>query len=81
MLDEPVWDKLHKITVPTLIVAGENDNLIPNPFLHGGNTSTVMNGGKEKIKNAKLTMLPQTGHMLIVEKPKELAEEIKTFVK
>ena len=81
MLDEPVWDRLDKITFPTLIVAGENDNLIPNPFLHGGKTSDVMNIGKEKIKNAKLTMLPQTGHMLIVERPVELADEIQKFVK
>lgn len=81
MLDEPVWDKLDRISFSTLIVAGENDNLIPNPFLHGGTTIDVMNAGKEKIKNAKLTMLPQTGHMLIVERPKELVQEIEKFVK
>ncbi|MGQ9806004.1 MAG: alpha/beta fold hydrolase [Chlorobiales bacterium] len=81
MLDEPVWDKLDRISFSTLIVAGENDNLIPNPFLHGGTTSDIMNFGKEKIKHAKLVMLPQTGHMLIVERPKELAQEIEKFVK
>lgn len=81
MLDEPVWDKLDRISFSTLIVAGENDNLIPNPFLHGGSTIDVMKAGKEKIKNAKLTMLPQTGHMLIVERPKELVQEIEKFVK
>ncbi|MFQ3599450.1 MAG: alpha/beta hydrolase [Chloroherpetonaceae bacterium] len=37
--------------------------------------------GKEKIKGSKLIMLPQTGHMLIVERPKELANEIATFAK
>jgi pimeloyl-ACP methyl ester carboxylesterase len=62
-----------------LIVAGENDNLIPNPFLHGGKTVDVMNIGKEKIKRSKLVMLPETGHMLIVERAKELVEEIGKF--
>jgi pimeloyl-ACP methyl ester carboxylesterase len=79
MLDEPVWDKLERITFPTLIVAGENDNLIPNPFLHGGKTIDVMNIGKEKIKRSKLVMFPETGHMLIVERAKELVEEIGKF--
>lgn len=81
MLDEPVWDKLDKIAVPTLIVAGENDNLIPNPFLHGGKTIDVMRIGKEKIKNAKLAMLPETGHMVIIERARELVEEVSKFAK
>jgi pimeloyl-ACP methyl ester carboxylesterase len=38
-----------------------------------------MNIGKEKIKRSKLVMLPETGHMLIVERAKELVEEIGKF--
>ncbi|MDX2128819.1 MAG: alpha/beta hydrolase [Chloroherpetonaceae bacterium] len=81
MLDEPVWDKLDRINFPTLIIAGENDNLIPNPFLHGGKTIDVMKIGEEKIKGSKLIMLPETGHMLVIERAKELASEIESFLK
>jgi pimeloyl-ACP methyl ester carboxylesterase len=81
MLDEPVWEKLDQIALPTLIVAGENDNLIPNPFLHGGKTRDVMMFGQEKIKNSKLVMIPETGHMLIIERSDVLVQEIAKFVK
>jgi pimeloyl-ACP methyl ester carboxylesterase len=36
MLDEPTYSKLGKISVPTLIVYGKYDGLIPNAYLHPG---------------------------------------------
>lgn len=36
MIDEPTWNKLNKISHPTLIIYGDKDGLIPNPYLHPG---------------------------------------------
>ncbi len=69
MVDEPVWMKLEKINVPTVIIGGEKDNLIPNPYLHGGRTEDVMRIGEEKIPQATLHMVPKAGHMLQIERP------------
>ncbi|PIO47452.1 MAG: alpha/beta hydrolase [[Chlorobium] sp. 445] len=81
MLDEYVWDKLGKIQAPTLVLAGENDNLIPNPFLHGGRTREVMEQGVKAMPNAKLLMLPQTGHMIQIERSAEVSEAILNFLR
>lgn len=81
MLDEYVWDKLGNISAPTLVIAGENDNLIPNPFLHGGRTRNVMEQGAKAIPNAKLLMIPQAGHMIQIERSTEVSEAIANFLR
>ncbi len=78
MIEEPVWMKLEKITVPTVIIGGENDNLIPNPYLHGGRTADVMKHGQERIPNAVMHMVHDAGHMLQIEKPAEVNRLILT---
>lgn len=80
MLDGYVWDKLHTIAIPTLVIAGENDNLIPNPFLHGGRTRDVMEQGVAAMKNAKLIMVPECGHMIQMEKSEVVNQAIAAFV-
>lgn len=72
MIDEPVWQRLGSINVPVTIVVGENDNLIPNPYLHGGRTRTVMEAGASTIPDARLYMLECTGHMLQIEQPEQV---------
>ncbi|MDT8323315.1 MAG: alpha/beta hydrolase [Bacteroidota bacterium] len=69
MIEEAVWMKLGEIHVPTVIIAGEHDNLIPNPYLHGGRTVDVMRIGEEAIPQATLHMVPDAGHMLQIERP------------
>jgi pimeloyl-ACP methyl ester carboxylesterase len=81
MVEEPVWMKLEKINVPTLIIGGEKDNLIPNPYLHGGCTSSVMREGAERIPGATLHMVADAGHMLQIEKPQEVNRRILDFVR
>ncbi len=72
MIEEPVWQKLGSINVPVTIVGGENDNLIPNPYLHGGRTRSVMEAGASAIPDARLYMLENTGHMLQIEQPEQV---------
>jgi len=80
MIDEPVWMDLEKITVPVMIVGGANDNLIPNPYLHGGFTEPIMRRGAEEMPNAELHMLPHTGHMLQIERPEKVNRLILDFL-
>jgi len=67
MLDEPTQDRLGEITQPTMIVFGENDGLIPNPYLHGGYTRDVARIGDEEIPNSDLLMVEKAGHFVQFE--------------
>ena len=80
MVDNPVIDYLQDIKVPTLILFGENDNLIPNRYLNPGRTIDIANYGASKIKNSKLVMLPKTGHFLMFEKPDVFNKETSEFL-
>jgi len=66
----PYW--LHRIDVPTLVVWGENDQIVPfachRPYL-------------EQIPSARLNALPQTGHALPVERADEIVETLNAFHK
>lgn len=81
MLDSPVFDRLEDIPHPTLVLFGENDNLIPNRFLHGGPTVDVAEGGANKLPNAELVMLPHCGHFVQFEKAAETNAAILSFLR
>ena len=81
MVDNPVIDYLQDIKVPTLILFGENDNLIPNRYLNPGRTVEIAKYGASKIHNSKLVMIPKTGHFLMFEKPKVFNKETIDFIK
>ena len=59
-----VRQNLHRVSVPTLIVYGEDDRLIPNPYLHGGRARDVMIYGATHIRDVLLFPLPGCGHMV-----------------
>lgn len=81
MVDQPVIDFLEKIDKPTLILFGENDNLIPNPYLNGGRTIDVAMKGHNRIKNSKLVMIPECGHFLQFEKQDYFNTAVIDFIK
>ena len=80
MIDSPVYDRLGDINQRTLVLFGENDNLIPNRFLHGDETATVAVPGAAKLPNAELRMLPKCGHFVQFEKPEETNQAIEAFL-
>lgn len=80
MVDEPVLSFLEKINKPTLVVFGENDNLIPNRFLNPGKTRKIAENGVSGIKGSKLVMLPKTGHFLQFENPEGFNNAVKAFI-
>lgn len=81
MIEEPVWQKLDRLALPILVLAGENDNLIPNPYLHGGTTRGVMEEGIARFPSAELHMIPCAGHMIQIEKPDVVNEVMVSFIR
>jgi len=60
-----------KINCPTLCILGDKDKMVS------------LDKGKqmaEKIKNSKLEVLKECGHMIIFEKAFEMREIVKNFV-
>ncbi len=80
MVNEPVLTFLNKIIQPTLIVFGENDNLIPNRFLNPGSTRKIAEAGAAQIPGSRLVVLPKTGHFLQFEASKTFNNEIRNFI-
>ena len=69
---ETVGDKVAAITIPTLVVWGQNDPLVP------------LADGKDfaaKIPGAKLVIVPKCGHAPSIEKPEEFIAAVEPFLK
>jgi len=69
--DVNMTKELEKITCPALIVCGKEDTLKPVKF------SEII---AENIKNSKLKIIPDCGHVTIFEQPQELNRLIKDFL-
>lgn len=81
MLDEPTYNTIAGLQVPTLIVYGKYDGLIPNSYLNPGFPSDVFLQGAAKIKNSKLVELNDCGHMIMIEKADEFNKVVLDFLK
>jgi len=81
MVSEPVIDYLSQINKPTLILFGENDNLIPNRYLNPGFTEPIAKHGASQIKDSQLFMIEKCGHFLMFEKPEVFNQKVKEFLK
>jgi pimeloyl-ACP methyl ester carboxylesterase len=75
-----VRDSLGQVAVPTLIVYGEDDRLIPSPFLHGGWARDVMRYGHEHIPGSKLVGLAGCGHTVQMDCPAEYNPQVLAFL-
>ena len=67
----PLDPELHAITAPTLIVASENDRHCPPK------AAEIIASG---IAGSRLEIIPGAGHAIPVEKPRELANLINSFL-
>lgn len=82
MLDEPVLPRLSDLKLPTLIVFGQNDQLIPNKLLHPTlNTRMVAEIGTKAIADSQLSLLSNCGHFAQWECADKVAGEIQEFLK
>jgi len=79
MLDEPVLDRLAGVRVPTLVVFGREDRLVPNRWLHRENTSVFARTAADALPNAELVIVPNAGHMVQFERPAAWNAAVLTF--
>jgi pimeloyl-ACP methyl ester carboxylesterase len=66
-----LMNEVEKIDLPALIVCGDDDQLTPvkySQFLYS------------RIKGSRLEVLPNGGHMVMMESPHEFNEKIKEFI-
>ena len=71
LASETVQGKLGGITIPTLVVWGGNDELVP---LSDGQDYAA------KIANAKLVIVPECGHAPSIEKPEQFLSAVEQFL-
>jgi pimeloyl-ACP methyl ester carboxylesterase len=69
--DAELAPHLARITVPSLAVTGENDP---------GSTPDMTRRLAEALPSCRAVIIPGARHMLPVERPKELAEALTTFI-
>lgn len=67
----PIRDRLGEITCPTLIVWGEEDRLVP-----------VRDASEFEwlILDARKVVYPDTGHMVMLERPERFNEDLRSFI-
>lgn len=66
-----VMDRLAEIDLPTLVVCGTEDQMTPLRYVqHMANN----------IPNARMVAIPQAGHMVMLEKPDEIAAIVADFL-
>ena len=63
--------EVEKIVLPTLILCGEDDQLTPVKY------SQFL---QSRIKGSKLEVLPNAGHMVMMESPQVFNEKIREFI-
>lgn len=81
MLDTPVASRLGELETPVLILFGKEDQLIPNRYLHPGlTTEGLAKSGQQAIPQSQLIMLPDAGHLLMVEQPEAFNKALKNFL-
>jgi pimeloyl-ACP methyl ester carboxylesterase len=59
--------RLYRIKARTVVVWGDSDRLVPPFYAHGF---------KKGIAGAELVSIPEAGHMVVLEKPEQVAEAI-----
>jgi len=81
MIDGYVYDRLDQINQETLILWGENDELIPNRYLHAGWTKDIAKIGEDEIPNNETFLFPKCGHFVQFEKADDTNEAILNFMR
>ncbi len=68
-----LWHAVANLTVPTLVIAGENDRLTP--------PAHARRIAEELPDPVGLIELPETGHMGPLERPREIADALRALVR
>lgn len=65
------WDEIDSINAPTLIIWGEQDQVIPV------SDAKIFNA---KIKNSKMILYPNIGHLPMEENPDQISKDLDAFI-
>ena len=66
-----VSERLHEVRIPTLVMHGTEDRLIP---------STNSEQLASHITGARLILYPEAGHLFFIEKADEVNRDIRAFL-
>ncbi len=66
-----IMEGLNKIRFPTLVICGQDDQLTPVRY------SQYL---ADQISKAELKIIPEAGHMVMLEQPQSVADELSAFV-
>lgn len=80
MLDHPVDDLLPGIAVPTLVVFGTADRMIPNPVFTGARTRAIAERGVERLRDARLVLIDGAGHTVHHDAPEAFNQAVTDFL-
>ena len=80
MLDKQVFKHLKEINNKTLVFFGENDQLIPNRFLHPVTTKEIAEKGAKQMKHAEVMTFKNTGHFVHIEQAELVNSKIVQFM-
>jgi len=80
MLDYPVAHRLGALSVPTLLVFGTDDRMIPNGVFTGGRTRSVAEKGARLIPDCELVMLDGAGHTVHHDDPVGFNTAVRKFL-
>lgn len=81
MVDFPAWPVSEAVAVPTLIVYGTDDRMIPNPVFNGGATRTVAEAARDAIPGARLVLVPGAGHTVHHDAPAAFNRAVEEFLR
>jgi pimeloyl-ACP methyl ester carboxylesterase len=71
VITHDTYERLPQISAPTLILTGDDDQVIPTP------SSDVLH---ERIPGSRLEVIEGTGHLFFIERPEETLRVLKSFL-
>ncbi len=81
MLGHPVRPDIARIHLPVLLITGAEDALIPNRYFHPKlKGPELMKEAVGVLKEGKLVVIGQCGHLVQLEKPAETEQAIRQFL-
>jgi pimeloyl-ACP methyl ester carboxylesterase len=81
MLEAPVADRLGALAMPTLMLFGASDRLIPNPFVHGHLApEDVARTAARAAPDARVELLADAGHLLMLDRPAAFHRRVRRFL-
>ncbi len=80
MIDHPIGTRARDIAVPTLIVFGTDDRMIPNPVFTGGRTAAVAARAHSLIPHSSLVTIAGAGHTVHHDAPRAFNAAVAEFL-